>query len=440
MPRSVKTLIAVFLLGLQVSAMSGASLLSAAERPEVELKWRAKVIPIGFSTSLFTQASNIKQGTDAVAALKRSLRVWEEAAGIEFREFITDKQSVSPTNGGDGVSLITIAATADNALLFARNGAEVAATTRLFYDPRGRITEADVVLNPYKQFSTDGTFGTFDLEATFTHEIGHVLGLEHSFIRGSAMFESFGINGLFGLHGFSQRHLSVADLTAVRAKYGVRGEEENCCGTVNVRLLFPERGPAANVNLWLEETETGRLAAQATTGTDGNVVIPGLRYGSYTVYTERKQRAKRSVQSQMIGKISISDEAPATLVKRLSAGNDEIEVEYTGFNGQLTFNSVPINAGKAYTLYVGGRNLDSKSVSIRFSTPFLELTPGSISFLDYGEGLTVLSFEVSASHEIPVGEYSVFLETPSGGRSSIPGAIAVRDFVNPYSNLILQNK
>ncbi len=440
MARLLKIAISLGLILAQVSVISANSLVTLSERPEPELKWRSTTIPLAISTSLLRPASNIKHGTDMVSALKRSLRKWEATAGIEFREYFTDKQSVSPANSGDGVSLITIAATAENALLFVRNGEEVAATTRLFHDGRGRITEADIVLNPYKQFSSDGTFGTFDVEATLTHEIGHVLGLEHSFVRGSAMYESFGANGLFGLHGFAQRTLSDSDRTAVRAKYGIVEGDENCCGSLSTRVFFPDGRPAANLDIWIEDSETGRLSAQARTNADGTAEVTGLTYGTYTLFASRKERARRSIPSQELGRLSVSADGSPHLVKRLSNGSDDVELMFTGFNGQLTVNSVPINSGKAYTVYIGGRNLDSKGISVRFSSPFLELTPGSLVILDYGEELSVLSFEVSASSETPVGEYTVFVESQSGGRSAVPGAIAVRDFLNPYSNLVLEGK
>jgi hypothetical protein len=341
---------------------------------------------------------------------------------------------------GDGVSLITVAPTAENAVLFAKNAEEVAATTRVFFDGRGRISEADIVLNPYQQFSTDGTFGTFDLESTVTHEIGHVLGLEHSSVRGSTMYENFGKNGVFGLHGFSPRTLSELDRTAVRAKYGAPGSQENCCGTVSAKLLLPEGRPAADVDVWLEDSGTGKVISQSVTAPDGSVEIGGVPSGSYTLFSARKERAKRALPMQAVGSLSVSAGETTAMTKRLEPGPDDIELKYTGFNGQLTLSSVPINGGKSYTIYIGGRNLTPKGTSIRFSSPFLDVTPGTIVSHDYGSDLSVLSFEVTVDAKTPVGEYTVFVESASGGRSAVVGAVSIRAFSNPFSNFIFEHK
>jgi hypothetical protein len=143
---------------------------------------------------------------------------------------------------------------------------------------------------------------------------------------------------------------------------------------------------------------------------------------------------------QNVGSVSISSAEPTTLQKKLESGSDEIELKYTGFNGQLALGPVPINSGRSYTLYVGGRNLSAKNVSISFSSPFLTVSPGSIVSHDYGDDLSVLSFEVSADPQTPVGEYTVFVETPAGGRSAVVGGVSVRAFANPYSNLVLESK
>lgn len=441
MARPFKIALAAVLVLVQVSAAFGESTEMAPVRPEQpSLRWRAKVITVAISTSLLRPASNVKGGTDMIAALRRSLRTWEEAAGIEFKEVFSDRLNVSPQGAGDGVSLITVAPSAENSLLFARNAEEVAATTRVFYDGRGRITEADMVLNPYQQFSTDGTFGTFDLESTLTHEIGHVLGLEHSSVRGSTMYENFGKNGVFGLQGFSPRTLSELDRTALRAKYGAPASQENCCGTVSAKLLLPGGRPAADLDLWLEDSATGKVVSQSVTGADGSVEIGGVSSGSYTLFSGRKERAKRPVPMQAVGSVIVSAGDTTTVAKKLEAGPDDLELKYTGFNGQLTLSSVPVNGGKSYTIYIGGRNLTAKGTSIKFSSPFLDLTPGTIISHDYGNDVTVLSFEVTVDAKIPFGEYSIFVESAGGGRSAVAGAISVRSFSNPFSNFVLDIK
>lgn len=448
MARFLKVLLTISLVSMQampflaeVSASAESSAPIVPERPEPSLKWRNKVVPIAISASLLRSAPNVKTGSDLVGALRRSLRTWEEASGIEFREVYSDKLSVSPQGAaGDGVSLITIAPTAENSLLFGRVAEEVAATTRVFFDARGRISEADVVLNPYQQFSTDGTFGSFDAESTFTHEIGHVLGLDHSAVRGSVMYENFGKNGVFNLQNFGNRTLSEADRLAVRVKYGAGSSDDRCCGSVSTRLSLPEGRAAANVELWLEDAASGKVVAQAVTGPDGSVDVGGLQSGTYTVFSSRKERAKRPVPTQEIGTVAVSAGETTSLTKKLEPGPDDIELKYTGFNGQLTVSSVPINAGKSYTLYIGGRNLSARNTSISFSSPLLSVTPNSVVTHDYGDDVSVLSFEVSADPDIPLGEYTVTVRSPNGGRAAVVGGISVSPFVNPFSNIILDRK
>ena len=129
-------------------------------------------------------------------------------------------------DAGDGISLITTAETTENE---AFNSDTTAGRTRVFYDPEtGLIAEADISINPRPrtdngteiQFSTDGTPGTYDLEATFTHEIGHLLGLDHSAVIGSTMQGRQAFNGTFGMPAMTERTLSEDDRQKIRSLYG----------------------------------------------------------------------------------------------------------------------------------------------------------------------------------------------------------------------------
>lgn len=404
------------------------------------LRWRSKVVTIALSTSLLRPQANIKSGSEVVEAVRRSLHTWEEASGIQFREVFSEKQNVSPQGPiGDGISLITVAPSAENALLFGRDEAETTAATRVFFDRRGRISEADIVLNPYQQFSTDGTFGTFDLQSAFTHEIGHALGLDHVLMPGATMYENTGKNGLFGLPDISRRTLSDADRSAVRAKYGTSGGD-NCCGTVLGKVFLPDGKPAADLAVWLEDAVTGRVISEAVTGGDGTLELGGIPEGTYNIFSSRKARVKKAVPMQSLGSIEVTAGESASFLSKLASGSDDIDATYAGFNGQLVLGSIPVNAGRSYTVYVGGRNLSPGSVEISFSSPFLVVRPGTVSSVDYGDNVSVISFEVDVDQKAPVGEYSIFIGSPSGGRSAVVGGISVRAFPNPFSNFILDNK
>ncbi|MEO6590565.1 MAG: matrixin family metalloprotease, partial [Pyrinomonadaceae bacterium] len=253
----------------------------------IPLRWRNKAIAVSISNSFLKQNTNIKPDSSVPEALTKSFEVWENIANIKFDLKQTDKQTIS-TSGkiGDGISLITIAQTPENLLLFSGENSEIAAYTRVFFNRRGSISEADIILNPYAQFSTDGTIGTFDLQSTLTHEIGHLLGLNHSTVSGSTMFEHQGKNGTYSLPNFSYRTLSDDDITGIRGLYGAENGNEICCGSLQGKINFLKEIKAQAVELWLEETGTGKTVASVQTSLTGKFKINGLSEGKYRVFAQ----------------------------------------------------------------------------------------------------------------------------------------------------------
>lgn len=404
----------------------------AGDEGVTNLRWKAGVVRIAVSSSILRDAQSIKRDSDVAGAIRRSLEAWSAVANIDFEQINSDRQSASPAGAvGDGVSLITIAATPENVLLFAKDPENAAATTRVFYNKRGMIAEADIVLNPYLQFSTDGTLGTFDLESTLTHEIGHLLGLAHSSVFGSTMHASYGKNGVFGLQNFTSRTLSADDIAAVRAIYGARSDDDECCGNIYGRIAVTAR-VSRTVEVWAEDAN-GRVQASARV-TDGEFHLSGLKAGKYRLFARDTGRAKYAVPAREIGEAVVAIGETATINAKAAAGVRDVELDYLGFNGQLSEMAVALSPGRSYVVYLGGRNLDPRKLSVSFSSPYLSVVPGSMRSLDYGDDISVVSIEIRVSATAQKGEYTIFAESDRAGRSAIIGGLTIDNFSNPWNS------
>lgn len=389
------------------------------------LRWKGNIVRIAISDSISAQNSSIKADSDVEGAISRSIKAWESAADLKFIISRSNTQSVSPAgNAGDGTSLITIAATPENVALFAKDGDDASARTRIFYNARGNVTEADIVLNPYQQFSTDGTFGTFDLESTLTHEIGHLLGLEHSEILGSTMHANHGRNGLYSLNNYGPRTLAPEDISAIRGLYGERDERS---GTLTGKLVDAASGTV----VWAENFDTGRIDGEAHVSADGTYKISGLASGRYGVYY--RTHAPERTSSGFAGAAELEDGSTVEVSRNGRYRPAGVSLTHVGLNAQLAQFAVTVNAGSVYRVYLAGKGLDPAAVWIGTTSPFLTVDNDSIRSHDYGPNISVVSLEIAVDHRIPPGNFTLFAEAASGERTYLPGALSVESFSNPWS-------
>jgi hypothetical protein len=415
------TVLFTALVASTVFASSSAAPLGKADAQR--LSWRTREIRIAISTSLRPSNSNFRYGNDVYGALKRSLDAWESVANIKFLVEESDRQSLSPSgNAGDGASLITIAPTPENVLLFSSNFEAESAKTRVFYNGKGFITEADIVLNPFQQFSTDGTFGTFDLQATLTHEIGHLLGLQHLDVLGATMADSLSRNGTFGTLAFGSRTLSASDIAAVRELYGAAEDGPNCCSSVTGKLTVGAGRGAKGIRVWAEEVETGRVAGQTETASDGSFKIGGLGASTYSLYW---QLSEGNDTAGELGLVVLATGESRSIDERIVARRSDLSLKYIGVNSQLTDFAVPVAAGRQYMIYLGGSGLDPENVRFGFSSPFFEVLPGSVVTRDFGADVSVVSFVLTVADGAPDGMYSVFAYGRDGSKTSLIGALSV---------------
>jgi len=402
-----------------------------------KIKWPKKTIEVSLSTSLLSPGANIKPDSDVVGAARRSLARWSSLTNINFAVTWSQSASISPAEAGDGVSLLTIAATAENE---AFNSATTTGRTRVFFDPEtGNIAEADISINPRPraddgtelQFSTDGTPGTYDLEATFTHEIGHLLGLDHSAILSSTMQGRQAFNGTFGLPALTERTLSEDDRQKIRSLYGPRLKLGRIEGRLADNRVPGILLPLNAVNVWAENVANGRVIASDVTAEDGTYHLEGLQPGQYRVIVSAAADGGSLAQkfrsfelsNQVVVKADTSTPLNSSLVPpQASALNPRV----IGLNAELSTVALPLAPGKRVKIYLGGEGVDQvPGTSIAVNSPFFTVDPATLTREQIAAPYPIVSIELHVAPNTPFGDYTLRLQSNSGETSYVPGAITI---------------
>jgi len=419
----------------------------------VARRWLVRPIIVAFSSSLSSPPSNIKTGSDVVGAARRALERWAGVADIQFLETRSTAQGISPQNAGDRINLITVSA--ENAAVFFAN--EHAGRTRVFADSGGAIIEADIALNPNLLFSSDATPGTYDLESTFTHEVGHLLGLAHSAVIGATMQPRQAQNGVYGLPAFTQRTLSDDDVTGVRSLYGSRGGT----GSVSGRLIsnaFPGQSqPVFGGHVFAEDALTGRVIAGSVTLASGEYRLDALMPGNYRLIGQsldgpigardiaplggssaNPAETRPSFRTLMLSGQSSTQLTTITANVAASLGffvssspPPTLRPQVIGMNGELSTAALPLEAGRTYTIYVGGEGVDQILANgCSITSPFISVNPATLMEEEFDTAYPVISFEVTVAPDTPPGDYSIRLQLSSGELAYLPGALTIDPEIN----------
>jgi len=404
-------------------------------------RWLRNPIIVSLSTSLDSPPANVRAGSDVRAAVQRALQTWSDAAGIQFLETNSSNEKISPSNDGDGVSLITVSA----ANLAEFESSDAPARTRVFFDSGGTTIEADIALNPAVQFSDDGAFGTYDLESTFAHEIGHLLGVPHSGVIGATMQPRQGKNGLYGLPAFTQRSLSAADINAVRALYS----EQSAYSSISGRLTSNTAGRARAIfgaQMFTEDVSTGGVVGSSISSTAGAYRVDGLNAGVYRIFAQPLDgavpadeivRGPQSETTPLFRSFVASNKSPSQSVN-ISANADlklsffvfartpALTPRLIGMNGELSTAPLPLRPGDTLTIYVAGEGIDEVAPDgISISSPLISIVPGSLREAKFDTPFPAISFEITVADSIQFGDYTIRLQTTKGELAFLPGAITI---------------
>jgi hypothetical protein len=449
-------LLAALLAGLAVPARPY-TLQFTDQSATTQIRWPSTIITVALSSSLNNPPPSIQAtGAEVVRAARRALDRWENAANIDFNIVSSSAVEVSASgSGGDGISLITVADTGNNRALF--NSGLNPGRIRIFRSG-GNIVEADIAINPAPTrfneanqevasfFSVNGAAGSYDLESTFVHEIGHLLGLEHSGVLGASMQPRQGTNGTFDLPYHVTRTLSADDIAGARAIYGPRRGLGRIEGFVRYNSATGQAAYGAHV--WAEDVVTGRVVAGNVALQSGFYRIDSLPPGQYRVLVEYLNEPVHRGQignlltagaypqaalqntppflSTQAGTVNVPEDGPANLDVVVAGGAEPFNPTFVGQVTtagafKLSTVAVPLVPGRRTTVLVGGENLGVVN-GVSIQSP--HATVSNLQQLA-GFGIPVLAFDVTLDIRTAPGEYSVRLQSGAGQVAYVSGGLTV---------------
>ena len=222
-----------------------------------------------------TGSDDITDGSHT-PAIQNAIAAWNEVGGTtaHMREVISSTQRNRTDWESNDLHMILF--DEDNSSGFFPEGSATVAVTPIWFYSSGRISDADVLFNGAGfEFTTSAEAGKFDVQDVATHEIGHLLGLDHSGWAGASMYPY--VDESVTLH----RSLSLDEVGGLRHAYP-SGSFARITGSV-VR----EQGgsPVAGAHVVVRSSD-GRPARSLLTDTAGAFTLYGLEQGNYSLYVD----------------------------------------------------------------------------------------------------------------------------------------------------------
>lgn len=177
-------------------------------------------------------SDDLSDGSD-LAAARASFDTWSNlpSAVFAFRfDGLTNLTATAGAEGSEGTNLVVWRENPAEWVADGNSPLYYAVTTLSFDRCSGALVDADIEVNGgYHSFSTSDTAVSVDIQNVLTHEVGHVLGLDHSSDPLATMFARAG-SGELGM-----RTLTDDDRAGVAYLYPADGdppwlEQHDDCG------------------------------------------------------------------------------------------------------------------------------------------------------------------------------------------------------------------
>lgn len=397
-------------LGLALAATAHVRLINPSSG--AELAWSN---PSNVSIVINAAGSDDITDSSTETALKNAIAAWNNADGTTARLV----ENASPAQKGrtdwqsSSVHLMIFDET--NASGYFPSGSGTVALTPIWFYNNGTISDADVLFNGKNfAFTTQGSPGAFDVQDVATHELGHLLGLDHTGVAGASMYPY--VDQSVILH----RSISSDDVNGMRAMYPA-----GSFASLSGRVRRSAGGAGVAGALVCARNAQGRLAGSTLADATGYYTLRGLDAGTYRIYAR-----------PLDAPVSNANLTPGHSVE-------------TNFEAQYLPSSVTVTAGESKSL---GELLVDEDVSIslgrstdnfpmrvvRGSSNSLQLHGSGLlagstmllgdSELSFGSAIwnnSIVSFSVSVPSSAAPGLVDLEVVDFAGRRSILPGALEI---------------
>jgi hypothetical protein len=377
--------------------------------------------------------SSIQNGSE-FAAILESFHTWERVGSANIEFSYRGLTSIA-TAGRDGFNVVSFADT--TAPL---GSSTIAATFSFFRRETGSdgvsrllIDESDIVFSPSLEFSTSAETGKYDIQSVLTHEIGHLLGLDHSALISSVMVP-------FGAPSqLDQRTLAYDDIAGVTEIYP---NPAALAGAGQIRGTIRAGGtgiPGAHV---VAVNSEGTPLVSTLSQPDGSYLLRFLPPGAYRVFAEPLDQpvtkdnigggfytaARTDFGTTYFGEVSTLTEAPGVTVNAGGTATADIATlpkSATGLNLTRPAFGGRLTRGRSYLITVGGEDLTAGAI---FSSSNNGLILGSPTFGGRLSSVasTSASMSLTVSSSTPLGPKNIAVNRGADA-SIVSGALVIND-------------